>query len=221
MSAYEIVTSSDGSHTLFYPQLNETYHSLHGALSESRHVYIGEGLEKFPKDKPLHILEIGFGTGLNALLTLQRAEEDNRFMVYHTLEPFPLAKEVFLNLNYPTFFKPALGPFFLAMHESNDGTTLGLTPNFTFTRFQKKLEAFNTVETYDLIYLDAFAPSKQADIWALDNIKRLASFQSSGSILVTYCASGQFKRDLKSAGYDLEVISGPPGKKEMTRGIRQ
>lgn len=217
----EFRTSKDGSHTLFLPHLNETYHSLHGAIQESMYVFIEKGLSEVAKDKErITVLEIGFGTGLNALLTYLFAHDNSKEINYHTLEPHPLTEEVYKSLNYvellnAQIFKEA----FYQMHVSPDGKEQVIKENFFFSKYRETLENFAPEHLLaDVVFFDAFAPSKQPEVWALDNLKKVRKLMKPDGILVTYCAMGQFKRDLKEAGFTVETLQGPPGKKEMTRG---
>lgn len=217
----EFRISKDGSHTLFLPHLNETYHSLHGAIQESLYVFIEAGLAQTDKkDKEIVVLEIGFGTGLNALLTLMYACQENKKISYHTLEPFPLPDEVFEKLNYIDLLDASdFKEDFLAMHEAENGKTLQLRESFSFCRYMTSLEKFTAGDFQaDVVYFDAFAPAKQPEVWSLDNLQKVKRLMRNPGIFVTYCASGQFKRDLKQAGFEVETMQGPPGKKEMTRG---
>jgi tRNA U34 5-methylaminomethyl-2-thiouridine-forming methyltransferase MnmC len=219
----KIIESGDGSHTLFLPHLNETYHSHHGALRESQYVFIEKGLDEFiGKKEEITILEVGFGTGLNALLTMIWASEKKIKVNYHTLEPFPLTIEIYEKLNYLSLLhrEELTDPFF-KMHQLKEQVTYQFNDWFCFTKYYQKLEEFNRSLKVDLIYYDAFAPNKQPEVWDLKNIKKTFSLLSQQGLLVSYCASGQFKRNLKEAGYIVETLSGPPGKKEMTRGFIQ
>ena len=217
----KIITTGDGSQSLFREDLNETYHSTHGAEAESRYVYLEMGLKLFLERKaaPVRILEVGFGTGLNALLTIEYCLKNNIEVDYHTLEPFPLSEEIFHQLAYfeTIAFKNSKEQF-LKMHRAGDGERLKLEEQFVFTQYFKKLEDFQSVQPFDLIYFDAFAPSKQADMWTVEQMNQLYSLTAKDGVLTTYCAQGQFKRNLKAAGYTMEELPGPPNKKEMTRG---
>jgi tRNA U34 5-methylaminomethyl-2-thiouridine-forming methyltransferase MnmC len=214
-----IIESADGSHTLYHPALNETYHSTHGALQESTHVFIEAGLEpQLPRQDRLQILEVGFGTGLNAWLTLQKATSHQHPILFHTLEPYPIEETLYSKLNYTGEAEKSL---FLQMHQCAWETEVALTPYFTIRKIQQTLEVYEAPESvYDLIYFDAFAPSKQAEVWVLSNIEKIYRMVRPGGVLVSYCARGQFKRDLKAAGFEVETLPGPPGKKEMTRGVK-
>ena len=215
-----IIISRDGSHTLFHPELNETYHSTHGAIQESTYVYIDQGLTLFSGNKEVHIIEVGLGTGLNALLTWNYAEKYKVKIYYHTLEPFPLANELIAELNYPDLMEESVSAErFKNIHEADWGKNVVLSEYFVMCKNNVKLEEENlSPATYDLCYFDAFAPSKQAEIWSLENITRIFTSLKQNGILVTYCAQGEFKRTLKTVGFEVEILPGPPFKKEMTRG---
>jgi tRNA U34 5-methylaminomethyl-2-thiouridine-forming methyltransferase MnmC len=218
----KIIESGDGSHTLFHSGLNETYHSMHGAVQESEHVFIKAGLEELlAKKNPIRIFEVGFGTGLNAWLTYKRIAGSDAKVIYHSIEPYPLTEEIYTNLNYTKDSEDkTLNDFFSKLHNAPWNEELEMNGNFILKKIKLRLEDYNSIPegNFDLIYYDAFAPSKQADMWLPENILKMYSMLSEGGLLVTYCARGQFKRDLKAAGFTVETLEGPPGKKEMTRG---
>lgn len=216
----KIITTGDGSQSLFLEELNETYHSTHGAEAESRYVFLEMGLKLFVEKKtPIRILEVGFGTGLNALLTLEFSLQHNLTIDYHTLEPFPLPEEIYYQLTYhETVVVDHSKEQFLSMHRVASNEQLKFGEQFFFTKHFQKLEEYQSAQPFDLIYFDAFAPSKQADMWTLEQMKHLYGLTADGSVLTTYCAQGQFKRNLKAAGFTVEELPGPPNKKEMTRG---
>ncbi len=218
----EIVSSADGSHTLFLPEMNETYHSLHGAVTESQYVFIEKGLKEAAKsENDLHILEVGFGTGLNALLTLAFAEQHQRRVVYHTLEPYPLPVEIWQKLNYKDRLPEPAGHFYEIMHQLEWGKETALTPYFVIKKNMCRLEDWQSTANYDLVYFDAFAPGKQAEVWDLSNIEKCYNYIKTPGLLVSYCAQGQFRRNLQSAGFEVERLPGPPGKKEMIRALKR
>lgn len=217
----EIVSSADGSHTLFLPDMNETYHSLHGAITESRHVFIDKGLDAVVKDdQPTRVLEVGFGTGLNALLTMAYAEKFLKKVIYHTLEPNPLPKEIWEKLNYTEKLSAPVSGFYERLHSLEWNSEVELSPYFTIKKINARLEEWETQEEYDLVYFDAFAPGKQAEVWKLSNIEKCYRRVKAPGLLVSYCAQGQFRRDLQSAGFEVERLPGPPGKKEMLRAFK-
>lgn len=216
-SFYQIITSGDGSHTIFLPHLNETYHSSHGAIAESEHIYIKHGLLTIEQPS-VRILEIGFGTGLNALLTYNYSEHHNISIIYDTLEPFPLASEVYTQLNYCEKLGNEIA--FKTMHQAAESQCLEIGKQFAFTKYIVAVQEFIPLQQYDLIYFDAFAPSKQSEMWEVAIFQKMYACLRHGGVLVTYCASGQFKRNLAQAGFTIETLPGPPGKKQMTRAVK-
>jgi len=218
----EIVSSGDGSHTLFLPDMNETYHSMHGAFTESQYVFIEKGLGSLSTDRDeIRILEIGFGTGLNALLSWKWAEENTKKLNITTLEPFPLSEEVIDKLNYGNLVSLLWSEKYTNLHKAAWEELVEISDYFSLTKHKAKLEEVPLRTTFDLIYFDAFAPNKQPEVWELANIEKCYSLLGNGGVLVSYCAQGQFKRNLKAAGFEVEVLQGPPGKKEMTRAWKR
>ena len=225
MADLEMITTSDGSHTLFNTELNETYHSVHGAIQESLHVFIKNGLQFFESSiqpAEIKILEIGFGTGLNALLTLQYALETGIKIHYTSLEAYPLGKDIPGQLNYPALLNTEkLAGLFQNLHEASWDKESIIINNFTLVKLLIRLqEADLGLARFDLVYYDAFAPSKQPEMWELSILRKVEQSMKPGAILVTYCAKGQVKRDLKSLGLLVETLPGPPGKKEMVRAVK-
>ena len=215
----ELITTSDGSHSYLVSELNETYHSKHGAISEAKHVFIKNGLLSTSKTE-LNILEIGFGTGLNVLLTKQYAEEYNLNVYYQTLEPFPLTQNEFLNLNFTDILNCNKNNL-IQFHECNWGKEIKISVNFIFIKNNILVQYFESKKKYDLIYFDAFAPKKQAEIWSVNVLKKMYLLLKLGGLLVTYCAKGEVKRILKRVGFIVESLKGPPGKREMIRAIKK
>lgn len=218
----ELITTGDGSHSLFREDLNETYHSTHGALAESRHVYIEMGLKVIlEKGLPATILEVGFGTGLNALLTLEFRTENSIPITYHTLEPFRLSKEIWAKVNYTkSITYSGSESEFEAMHNSDSGVEVLFQDDFRFTIYNQKLELFEAKQKYSLIYFDAFAPNKQEEMWEEAQFQKLYDLMEEGGVLTTYCAQGKFKRTLKAVGFEVLEKPGPPGKKQMTLAVK-
>jgi tRNA U34 5-methylaminomethyl-2-thiouridine-forming methyltransferase MnmC len=219
----EIRQTKDGSNTLYVPELNEHYHSVHGALQESLHVFIKYGLEcVMPSKKDIKILEIGFGTGLNAILTYPFALAKKAFIQYDTLEKFPLKNEVIDQLQFDKIIdNPELHEVFKKMHQTPWNEPVDLIPYFTLQKIHETLEEFVAPQSYyDLVYFDAFAPEKQPELWSEEMFVKLYNATRPGGVLVTYCAKGSFKRSLKAAGFLVEALPGPPGKREMTRGTK-
>jgi tRNA U34 5-methylaminomethyl-2-thiouridine-forming methyltransferase MnmC len=220
----EIRQTKDGSNTLYVPALNEHYHSVHGALQESQHVFIKHGLEHvLDLRKDIKILEVGFGTGLNAILTYPFALAQKAFIQYDTLEKHPLEASVVEQLHFDrVILNPELQDVFEQMHKAPWNEPVDIIPYFTLQKIHETLEEFTAPQAYyDLIYFDAFAPEKQPELWSDEMFRKLYKATRPGGVLVTYCAKGSFKRSLKAAGYEVEALPGPPGKREMTRGLKQ
>lgn len=217
----KIITTEDGSHSLFDEELNETYHSTRGARGESQHVFIKEGLEFWLLKNQIDevkILEIGLGTGLNAFLTAQFAQASQQEIHFTSLEPFPIQQEIYKNLNFHKSKEEQ--ELLLKIHSCEWRQGISLSPYFGFFKTQTKLEEFESDESFDIIYFDAFAPSKQPEVWSLENLEKCYSLLEKGGVLTTYCAQGQFKRNLSEAGFIVETLQGAMGKKEMVRGIK-
>lgn len=215
----EIITTGDGSHSLRNHKLNETYHSIHGALQESVHVFIKSGLDYIIERDPVNeirILEIGFGTGLNALLTWKRAKEIKNKISYTTLEAFPVSDEIWPQLNYTSSEIDREG--FKLLHAAKWNESVQIAPHFELLKLHATLEDVNLPSAaFDIIYYDAFAPNKQPELWTLPVLEKVTKTLKPSGILVTYCAKGQLKRDLRSLSLEVGTLSGPPGKKEMVR----
>jgi tRNA U34 5-methylaminomethyl-2-thiouridine-forming methyltransferase MnmC len=218
----ELKTTADGSHTLFVPELNETYHSVHGAIQESQHVFIKNGLHYFNNKETISILEIGFGTGLNALLTLLAIENSSQKVDYISLEKFPLPNELVQQLNYPTQLKLDTDQkkIFNHLYICEWNALTPITNNFNLLKIDKDLADFQYETIFDIVYFDAFAPEKQAELWISEIFLKIYDFLKPKGILVTYCAKGVVKRTIKFVGFQLETLPGPPGKREMIRAVK-
>lgn len=213
----EIRKTGDGSHTLFVPELNEHYHSAFGAMQESMHVFITEGLNFLDDKKDLSILEAGFGTGLNAWLSALQAGD--RIIKYHGVEAYPLEKKVTGQLNYPELMADAeKQSLFHQLHEAAWNHEIQITENFILTKTQAKLQDAELPEAnYDLVYFDAFAPDVQPELWTQEIFEKIYSAMKPGGILVTYSSKGLVKQNLRAAGFTVKRLPGPPGKKHMVR----
>ncbi|WKZ61708.1 MAG: tRNA (5-methylaminomethyl-2-thiouridine)(34)-methyltransferase MnmD [Cyclobacteriaceae bacterium] len=214
----EIIFTKDGSQTLRNVELNETYHSIHGAVQESLHVFIRHGLEFVQEKSPqkISILEIGFGTGLNAWLTARHIQDANGHVEYVTLESFPLEESIWTKLNYAE--KDADKALFTRLHLADWNNPIQINNNFKLHKKHVSVQETDLPSSeFDLVYFDAFAPEKQPEMWSQDVLKKVVSTMKPGGIFVTYCAKGQVKRDLKSLGLTVEALPGPPGKREMIR----
>ncbi len=214
----EIVISEDGSHTLFVPELDEHYHSTHGAIQESTHVFIQAGLQFHLQDE-MNVLEFGFGTGLNALLTHIYSEDSK--ITYHTLEKYPIDNHAAEQLNYQQMDNGAFADFFKKMHTSEWGKAITLDKNFILYKQQCDFKDVELpVEQFDLVYFDAFAPDKQPNLWTKSIFEKVYASLKFQGVLTTYCAKGVVRRTLQEVGFKVERLPGPPGKREMLRAIK-
>lgn len=226
----EVRVTADGSLTLFVPALDEHYHSRHGARQESAHVFIRAGLGPVleagcgrPGGRPLHLLEVGLGTGLNALLTLQAAQAAGAAVAYDGFETRPLPPPVVAELAKEWAGQsPEAGALFAKLHARPWNETHPLAPSFLLTKMLAPVQdAALPASHYDLIYFDAFAPEKQPELWTAEVFSRLYAAAAPGAVLVSYCAQGQFRRNLRAAGWRTEKLPGSPGKREMTRAAKE
>ncbi|MDW3649680.1 MAG: tRNA (5-methylaminomethyl-2-thiouridine)(34)-methyltransferase MnmD [Bacteroidia bacterium] len=208
------VISKDGSSTLYAPRFDEHYHSIHGAIQESMHVFINAGLRALEKEE-LRLLEMGLGTGLNAVLTA--IHMDDRKIQYTGIEAFPVAEDLLTQLNYPKELGGDAETIFKKLHAMPWNEKGELIPAFVLEKIQGKLEEFDPESSYDLVYFDAFAPSAQLELWSLDIFQKMFGLMNPGAVLVTYCAKGDVRRAMIAAGFRVEKIPGPPGKREMLR----
>jgi len=220
MITHEIRVTGDGSKTIFLPELNETYHSSNGAVQESRHIFIENGLDLVEKQRAIRILEVGFGTGLNALLSASWAEMNNQSIHYIGIEAKPLSPELCFQLDYPRHIGQNAEKIYDALIRCDWEIDNQLSTHFSIQKRDVKIQDFAAVENVDLIYFDAFGPRVQAEMWDITILEKMYQSLNVGGALVTYCAQGQFKRDLKAIGFSLESLPGPPGKREMTRATR-
>lgn len=212
------IVSKDGSQTLWAPDFDEHYHSIHGALTESNHVFIQAGLEERLKEpsSPLHIFEMGFGTGLNALLTCFFQERPAVF--YTSIEKYPLGEKDWELLNYGDLVGDEGGKeAFAKLHRAAWGKWEEIGLDFHLKKEEADLLTYEPENQFDLIYFDAFAPSSQAHLWSGEVMAKIYSWCRPGAIFTTYSAKGDVRRALITAGFEVEKIPGPPGKREMLR----
>jgi tRNA U34 5-methylaminomethyl-2-thiouridine-forming methyltransferase MnmC len=216
----EIKITADGSSTLYLPELDENYHSDHGALQEAMHVFIENGLNTI-KSNQISVFEMGFGTGLNALLTSIEAKKRTKQISYIGIEAFPVSTEHIEEINFVDMVGVEHSADFQQMHQANWNEKITINHNFDFTKIHSKIEEFCMPENeFDIIFYDAFGPRAQATMWEIPILEKMYKGLKPGGILVTYCAQGQFKRNLKSLGFEVIPLPGPPGKREMTKGVK-
>lgn len=214
------IRTGDGSYTLASASLGEHFHSLFGAVAESRHVYLDQGLLHLGKAK-VDVLEVGLGTGLNALLTLSEAINRGLEVNYSALEPFPLPSGSITAVDHVTATGTSqMRAGYTAMMNARTGDLLEPARGFLFQCLQQEVQQLGAVEAFDLVYFDAFAPAVQPGIWTVDVFRRIFRAMRPGAVLVTYCAKGDVRRAMLEAGLLAERIPGPPGKYKMIRATR-
>ena len=218
----QLVTTSDGSHTLFVKELKEHYHSTFGAMQESAHIFINAGFKSSTSNqKQINILEVGFGTGLNAFLSCIETISTKVTIHYTTIESNPLAEEITSLLNYPQYFHPSIASIFSTLHSCPWNEEYKICDLFTILKIENRLEKTNLqTGLYDLIYFDAFGPDVQPELWTEDIFEKIYLATRKDGILITYSAKGSVRRALKNAGFSVEKLPGPPGKREITRAIK-
>lgn len=222
--APELHTTEDGSLTLYAPTFGEHYHSMHGAVQESEHIYLGLALRERMSswregDVPLRLFEVGFGTGLNALLSWREAEERHIPLQYYSIEKFPITPEIYEALHYEGLGEEGeVKDQLLRLHAAPWDEAVELSPFFTLHKLRGDLTTWTFPERLSVIYYDAFSPESQPELWAEELFQRLGKASCSGAILSTYCAKGEVRRRLQRSGFLVERLPGPPGKREVLRG---
>jgi tRNA U34 5-methylaminomethyl-2-thiouridine-forming methyltransferase MnmC len=203
--------------------MNEHYHSTFGAITESMHIFIRAGLNVLGPGKDVTIFEAGFGTGLNALLTCIEASRTNSRILYYSLEKYPVATDLIMQLNYPEFLDNAhdTRDLFQSIHMAPWDVTVSINDRFRLHKIKGDLNDFVAPFSYDLVYFDAFAPGKQPELWRTEIFGRIFNSLLPGGILVTYCVKGDVKRAVKSAGFLIEKLPGPAGKREILRARKE
>lgn len=219
----QLVVTEDGSHSIYLPELDEHYHSKHGAIQESRHVFINAGLRTIcPGISKAEVLEVGMGTGLNAFLTWLESKEMSTNVHYTALEPFPVSKEIVTQLNYPGLLEAEEEKsIFSRLHQLPFGREEHFSDKFTFIKKEVTVQEVELQQRYHVIYFDAFGPRVQPEMWTEDVFGKLYESLLPGGALVTYCAKGEVKRTLRAVGFEVETLPGPPGKREMVRASKQ
>ena len=216
----KLIKTSDGSHTIYVPKLDEHYHSIHGAVQESEHIFIRSGFDTCPAN-PINIFEVGFGTGLNALLTAVRSLKGERQVNYTAIEKYPVNEDIIWSLNHSDFAGSEGKKIFnIVTLFRMEQVRLSICKNFSLKKIKGDFTAGNLSGEYDLIYFDAFAPDKQPEMWSREMFANIASVTKKNGIFVTYSAKGEVKRNLIACGFDVKLIPGPPGKREIIRAVK-
>jgi len=221
----ELIATKDGSFTIALPEKNVTYRSVYGAIQESRHVFINAGFNYVSRSVPgadvLYLLEIGLGTGLNAFLTFLETEKAARAVHYTAVEPYPITMEEIAQLNYCSQLnRDDLKEWFFNLHQCEWERDISLRLLFTIYKSAKSLLDL-PAKKYHLIYFDPFAPASEPELWSQPIFETLHSMLLPGGVLVTYSSKGEVRRTMLNAGFAVEKIPGPPGKREMIRAIKK
>jgi len=223
MDHLSFAITSDGSKTLFNKEVGEHYHSRHGALQESKHVFLNTGMCYFLEKsgiKRVKILEVGFGTGLNFLITADFCSENNIQLDYTGIEAHPLKPEMIGNTGYEDYISHDLWNSFTGQYEEVQKFAVQIGKSCTLKIEHEKMLDFNSKELFDVVYFDAFAAVHQPDMWNLESLKHVSKFLKTGGVFVTYAITGDLKRTMKSLGFTIEKAPGAAGKREMLRAVK-
>ncbi|MCF8225358.1 MAG: tRNA (5-methylaminomethyl-2-thiouridine)(34)-methyltransferase MnmD [Bacteroidales bacterium] len=215
----QIKKTGDGSHTLYVPELNEHYHSIHGAVMESKHIFIEAGFNSSSPDT-VKVLEFGMGTGLNVLLTFLECAKSGRKVYYHAIEKYPVSEKEAEKLNLEGFTGSGSEGILDQIHRSPWNHTANISESFTLYKELNDFRKADPGQGYHVIYFDAFAPEVQPELWTADIFRRIWKMAETGAVLTTYSSKGQVKRNLVEAGFSVEKIPGPPGKREFIRATK-
>lgn len=219
----QVIECEDGSHTLYRKDLDEHYHSVFGAVSESKHIFINAGYAFLSRTlSEINILEVGFGTGLNAFMTLLEAKKENIRINYTGVESIKLPEEIISKLNYTKIIKSEDSErMFDQIHKSPWNKDVEILSGFFLKKIESKIEDVNLFQNhFDLVYFDAFAPDVQSELWSIDVFQKIYNSLKKGAVLTTYSCKGDVKRALKSVGFTLEKLPGPKGKREFLRATK-
>ncbi|WP_317194386.1 tRNA (5-methylaminomethyl-2-thiouridine)(34)-methyltransferase MnmD [Psychroflexus sp. ALD_RP9] len=218
----KIITTADGSTSLHIPEWNEHYHSKHGAIQEARHVFEQMGLNYYLNQgtfSQIKVLEAGFGTGLNALMTFNWAKLNTIKVHYKSLEAYPITEDEMEQLNFSSTFGD-IEPEFKKLHQAEWDSPFEIHSLFTLEKMHQKFSELSESNWADIIFYDAFGPRVQPKLWEINILKKFYDALTTKGIFVTYCAKGQVRRNLEQLGFQVERLAGPPGKREMLRGIK-
>jgi len=216
----QLFITEDGSHSVRVPELNVSYHSKHGAIRESDHIFIENGLRYLNK-KELSILEVGFGTGLNALLTLIEAEKNDLQILFDVVELHPLDSVFVASLNYLSLLKAShLTNEFSLMHACEWDSAVKISGQFVLRKTPGDILHVELEGKYDLVYFDAFDPAAEPELWTTDVFRKIYNAMKRDGVLVTYSSKGIVRRAMAEAGFSVSKIQGPKGKREIVRAIK-
>ncbi|MCB0801673.1 MAG: tRNA (5-methylaminomethyl-2-thiouridine)(34)-methyltransferase MnmD [Flavobacteriales bacterium] len=219
----ELVITKDGSNSFYIKEIDEHYHSINGSIAESEHIFIRSGLLEIGKKlNSINLLEVGMGTGLNVLKTALALQKSELKVNYTALEAYPLSWEETSQLNYTELIQEENAKtYFQLIHQSEWNKSVEINECLKLLKVNKKLEEMEFNSAFDLIYFDAFAPEKQAEMWTAEIFAKLYDSMTAGGILVTYCVKGVVRRTLQAVGFQLEKLPGPiGGKREILRAMK-
>ena len=220
----KVIVTNDGSSTLYVAELDEHYHSIHGAVQESRHVFIESGLKEVLKtgQNQISVLEMGFGTGLNFMLSIEECLKCNIKLEYTGIEKYPLDENEWEMLNYSVIFpEKIISLFSFLLFNNQEDSSFNQNNKVNIDLLVRDFREYTPNKEYDIVYFDVFSPVVQPELWSVEIFKKMYNCLRRNGILVTYCAKGQVRRDLESVGFVVERLPGPPGKREMIRAIKQ
>jgi len=223
MDYLSFALTSDGSKTLFNEKVGEHYHSRHGALQESKHVFLNTGMRYFLEKsgiKRVKILEVGFGTGLNFLITADFCSANNIQLNYTGIEAYPLTTEIIENTGYKNYISHNLWDSFTKQYKEAQKSEVKIDTSCTLKIEHEKMLDFNSIELFDVLYFDAFASVHQPEMWNAESLSHICKFLKPGGVFVTYAITGDLKRTMKSLGFEIEKAPGAPGKREMLRAVK-
>lgn len=215
----EIIKTADGSDTILVLDWNEPYHSMNGALNESKYIFLERGYEKI-QGKEIKILEMGFGTGLNACLTAQAAPGKKVHTLYHAIEKYPVEQNLIEKLNYGSVIGTEFKRLFNRIHEVEWGKTATINRFFRLKKIQSDFLSFVPDDQYHLVYFDAFAPDLQPELWQESIFRKIFDALSPKGLLVTYSSRGTVRRAMQRVGFRVQKVSGPPGKREIVQAFK-
>ncbi|HWV72332.1 MAG TPA: tRNA (5-methylaminomethyl-2-thiouridine)(34)-methyltransferase MnmD [Pseudosphingobacterium sp.] len=222
----DFIITDDGSKTIFNPIVGEHYHSTRGAVQESKHVFLAAGLQHFLSKEavatgiPISILEIGFGTGLNFLITANYCHETQLVLTYTGIEAYPLTLDTINESGYEKEVSPSIWASFINRYDNALKQPQPLTEGISFEVVHQLVLDFNTTHVYDVLYFDAFAAVRQPEMWTIETLSHVCHFLKPGGVFVTYAITGNLKRIMKSLGFSIEKAPGAPGKREMLRAVK-
>ncbi len=222
MEAPELITTADGSNTLYHAQIGEHYHSMHGAVQESRHVFLKAGLQYFLKRQAVTqaaVLEVGFGTGLNFLLSAEHCLQNGAGLRYCGIEAYPLSNDIIRTTGYEGYVRASLWDSFTDLYTISFHQSVQITSSISLEVHPCKALEFSHQQLFDVLYFDAFASVHQPEMWNDETLSHVSRFLKPGGVFVTYAITGKLKRSLKALGFSIEKLPGAPGKREMLRAI--